>query len=135
MNCVPNLWPRFARVSEDPRRTYRDFAGHQDNRQAFTTAMLSWDFEQEHLGPLQFQAQLGFNRADQDVSFDSDSTNAAATNVVSKSLADQYSGQISLRTVEARPWEWMIGAFFWHEDVKTDAAVDVSGSSLSLIHI
>ena len=131
LNCVPNLWPRFARVSEDPRRTYRDFAGHQDNRQAFTTAMLSWDFEQEHLGPLQFQAQLGFNRADQDVSFDSDSTNAAATNVLSKSLADQYSGQISLRTVEARPWEWMIGAFFWHEDVKTDAAVDVSGSSVA----
>jgi len=129
LNCVPNLWPRFPQLSDDPRRTYRDFAGHQDNRQAFTTAILSWDLSQEYLGPLQFEAQLGFNRADQDVAFDSDATDAAATNVVARSLADQYSGEISLRTVDARPWEWMIGAFFWHEVVETDAAVDVAGSS------
>jgi iron complex outermembrane receptor protein len=129
LNCVPNETPRYPTVSGNPRRTYRDYAGHQDNSQIFLTGKLAWDINSELLGPLQLNAQFGFNRSKQDVGFDSDNTNASATNVISKSAADQYSGQVSLRTVESRPWQWMIGALWWHETVETDAIVDIGGAS------
>jgi iron complex outermembrane receptor protein len=128
LNCVPGVGTRFARTSPDPRRTYSDYPGYRDDWQGFASAQLRWDVEHDALGPLRIDARFGFNRDSVDQAYDSDLTYAAATIVFPTSEARQYSGEVSIRSVDSRPWDWRLGALYWQEQVATDNAVDANGS-------
>ena len=127
LNCVPNGGPRFAKVSDDPRETFADYPGFRNDQQAFATAKLKYNFVSDDFGALQLHAQVGYNRDEVDQAFDSDLTFASATVVLPKSLAEQYSGEVILETVDGRPFDWRVGALWWQEFVETDNFVDANG--------
>ena len=122
---------RFARTAQDVRTTYRDFLGDQDIQQWFTSMRFQYDIDESPLGPVRLESLIAFNRSITDVSLDSDLTDADAVIVISDSVADQYSAEIKMRSLDQSPFNWLIGAIWWQESAFTDAFVDLSGGNPS----
>ena len=91
------------------------------------TGILQKDFTTETFGDLKGRLQFGFNRTDQVAEFDFDGTDACANVISLTTLADQYTAEASLATVDSRPWDWKVGLFFLEEDQNNDNNVDLSG--------
>jgi len=130
LNCVPNVGPRRALTTDDPRQTTRDGPGDLNITQIFATAKLRYEITSEFLGDLEATAQYGFNRTDADLDFDFDGTNANASRIDTLNNTDQNSVEVKLRTVDSRPWDWLIGLIWWQETRFADQFIDFSGTNL-----
>jgi len=111
-------------TSFDPRVSFRDEPGKLDQRIGFTTIQVNKDWETESFGDLKGVVQFGFNRIDQTAVFDFDGTDACANVIDNSSVADQYTGEVSLATVDQRPWEWKVGIFYLREVQNNDQFID-----------
>ncbi|MEE2665236.1 MAG: TonB-dependent receptor [Myxococcota bacterium] len=131
IGCVNNQGPAGPLTSADPRATTRDHPGALAIVQEFATAKATYEISSEQLGELEASFQYGFNRTATDVIFDFDETNAAASVIDLENRTDQHTIEVKLQTVEQRPWEWVVGAFWWQETRFADQLVDVSGQGFA----
>ena len=129
LQCVPNEGPGRPLSSPDPRVTTRDHPGALEIVQEFATAKATYEISSEQLGEIEASFQYGFNRTVTDVIFDFDNTNAAASIIDLANETDQHTIEVKLQTVEQRPWEWVVGAFWWQESRFADQLSDVGGST------
>ena len=129
VNCFPNVFDRFAISADDPRETTRNLPGDLNISQWFATAKATYEITNDLLGDLEASAQFGYNRTSTEVTFDFDGTNAQAAVINSDNSQDQYTLELKLQTVEQRPWEWLMGFFWWQEKKFADQQIDFSGTN------
>jgi iron complex outermembrane receptor protein len=129
VNCFPNETDRFAVSTLDPRTSTRNLPGDLKISQWFATAKATYDITSDTLGDLEATAQFGFNRTSTLVTFDFDGTNAQAAVIDLDNGQDQYSFEVKLQTIEQRPWEWLVGFFWWQETKNADQNINFSGTA------
>jgi iron complex outermembrane receptor protein len=127
LNCVPNQGPARPLSSRDPRVTTRDNPGALDIQQWFATAKAIYAGTSPFLGDVEARAQFGFNRTSTKVIFDFDNTNANASVIDTDNLTDQYTVELVMKSVEQRPFEWLLGAMWWQESKFQDGFIDLTG--------
>lgn len=112
--------PRFpglrARTSDDPNWNRTNVRNPQISRTASATLLATRDFSSPPLGTLRLEGTFGYFRADRELVFDLDATERDAQLLYQQVHSQQYSGELTLETIDARPWDWKLGVFYRQEE-------------------
>lgn len=122
-----NEAPTFCK-SDDPRVTYADDVGYQDNVQGSLTATVDWDmpyfanngwFSDLHVGVIG-----GFVRTDRASRLDVDGTNIPNAYFEQQLVADQGSVEAFIERPDVERFDFKTGGFFFDETVASEQCLD-----------
>jgi iron complex outermembrane receptor protein len=123
-----------ARPSDDPRWSGTNIKTPVDGQLGSVSFLGSFDIPDTILGPLEIETNFGFYRADREQALDGDATDRDARLFYFNSTTSQYSGEVAVGTVDGRPWDWRVGAFFRREERRQFGAVVTRPRSRSRRH-
>lgn len=123
-----------ARPGDDPRWSGTNIKTPLDGESGSVALLGTFDWPKTLLGPLQVDAKFGFYRADQEQALDGDATDRDARVFYFKTSTQQFSGELAVGTVDARPWDWRLGAFFRREERRQFGAILTRPRSRSRKH-
>lgn len=117
----------------DPRTTYTNEIGEQDNSQGGFTGHATWDLPwlstNAYFSDLRVKLVGGYMDTKQSEFFDVDSTNALDSFFDRQTEAQQGTFEAFLERPDVENFDFKLGVFYMHETVNTDFCYDSKGSA------
>jgi iron complex outermembrane recepter protein len=104
----------------NPRVVAKDHPETLDLTNTFGTARLGWNFDLGALGPVQLVAISGYIKNEWFQSSDIDMSNNPVQYQLWNMETRQLSQELQLVSQGTGPWQWIVGAFYFTEDLATD---------------
>jgi len=128
----PKGTPEVCR-SLDPRVTYADEIGYQDNNQGNVTGQLNWEMpyfqNSSWLSDLRLGAVGGWIHTDLASRLDVDGTNSPHSYFEQSLLADQGSIEVFVERPDVERFDFKIGGFYFQESVDSVLCIDASATN------